>query len=237
LDEDELTQVPSQGEEGPAAAAAALLSQAIAKLTEAASAAAGLEQLRAELAAVRASLEGGRARLEGELSQARYALQDTARRLEDELAEERRQRRALGEQLTTLAASLEQLVGNLQGLSRLMAELLERLSQPTAPPRPEEQPFMPGGEGVSLILLSVPGFQGLMEIQTALTSLPQVAGASLERFQEGESRVLLHLRAPVTATELAGVLTRSTDYAAVVEEARPELFRLRIRLMTRGSPR
>jgi hypothetical protein len=60
--------------------------------------------------------------------------------------------------------------------------------------------------------------------------MEQVAGASVERFQEGESRLLVHLKAPVTAGEIAAWLRTNTPYAAVVEDSKPELSRLRMRI-------
>jgi hypothetical protein len=166
-----------------------------------------------------------------ELSAARAAIQQLAARVERQLDEDKEQRRILGDQLTALASSLGRLVDHLQGLSQLMGDLLERLASPAAPPAANEPSFPAGGEGVSLALISVPGFQALMEIQKALTAMPQVAGASVERYQEGDARVLVHLSAPVTASEVAGWLRSSTPYAAVVEEAKPELSRLRLKVV------
>lgn len=182
-----------------------------------------------------AAVEAGASR--EELAQSRAALQALADRLEHELVEEKEQRAQVAGQLTNLAGSLDRLVNHLHGLSQLMADLLERLAAPPAADAaisgaPEEPAFQPGGEGVSLNLASVPGFQALMDIQKALIAMDQVSSASVERFQEGDSRVLLMLRAPVTAAELATTLTYSTGHQLVVEEARPELMRLRLKVVS-----
>jgi hypothetical protein len=166
-----------------------------------------------------------------ELSAARTAIEALSSRLERQLDEDKEQRRLLGDQLGALAGSLDRLVTHLQGLSQLMGELLERLAEPSAPATSAEAPFQPGGEGVSLALAAVPGFQALMDIQKALSSMPQVSGASVERYQEGDSRILLHLSAAVTASEIASWLRGSTQYATVVEEAKPELSRLRMKIV------
>jgi len=194
--------------------AAAHLARALSELHDAAAARAG---------AARADLEASRAALDG-----------LARRFEQELQAEEEQRRRLGEQLTGLAGSLDRLVDHLQGLSQLMADLLERLATPTpsGPPlAPAEPAFTPGGEGIGLTLVAVPGFQALMDLQKALMAMDQVESASVERFQEGDSRLLLHLRAPVTASDLAAGLRQATGHALVVEEARPDLLRLRLKIV------
>ena len=198
------------------ARAAANLVQALAELQQAAAAQSDVSEAGTALAA------------------SREALDALVQRFESQLADERDQRRVLAGQLTNLAGALDRLVGHLQGLSQLMADLLERMAErpsPTAAPA-TESPFLPSGEGVTLALLTVPGFQALMDIQKALTALDAVSSASVERFQESESRILLQLQQPITASELAAAIHRSTGHAAVVEESRPELLRLRLKIVS-----
>ncbi|HWO73090.1 MAG TPA: hypothetical protein VNN21_05990 [Dehalococcoidia bacterium] len=204
----------TQNHEDAVARAAGLIAEAIRALQEAAAAEAGVSR--------------------AELAQSRAAIASLSERLERQLAEEREQRQLVADQLSNLASSLDRLVNHLHGLSQLMAELLERLATPAAPAaaaEPPEPTFQPGGEGVSLSLSGVPGFQALMDIQKALMAMEPVAAASVERFQEGESRILLQLRSPISASELAASLHRSTGHAIVVEEARPELMRLRLKVV------
>ena len=204
----------TQNREDAAARAAGLIAQAIRELQEAAAAEAGVSR--------------------AELAQSHAAIASLSERLEKQLAEEKEQRQLVAAQITNLASSLDRLVNHLHGLSQLMAELLERLAAPAAPaapPEPPEPTFQPGGEGISLSLAAVPGFQALMDIQKALMAMDEVAAASVERFQEGESRILLQLRAAVSANDLAAALHRSTGHAIVVEEARPELMRLRLKVV------
>lgn len=172
-----------------------------------------------------------------ELASSRAVLQDLAQRMELQLAEDREQRLALAGQLTNLAGSLDRLVGHLQGLSQLMGDLLERLAQP-GPIAPvatlaaiPEPTFRAGGEGVSVTITGVPGFQALMDIQKALIALDQVDSASVERFQEGDSRILLQLRGPLAAEAIAGALRAATGRAFVIEESQPALMRLRLKLV------
>jgi hypothetical protein len=175
-----------------------------------------------------------------ELATNRAVLQELAVTIERHLAEEREQHVALGGQLATLAGSLDRLVSHLSGLSSLMSDLLGRLAE--APPAPASEPareaaapaeaaFQPGGEGVSLTIVAVPGFQALMEIQKALTSMEQVGHASVERFQEGDSRLLVSLTAPITATDLVTSLIRATGQAMAIEDSKPELARLRVKVV------
>ena len=173
-----------------------------------------------------------------ELAQSRVALQELAQRLQAELAQEKEQRAQLAGQLTNLAGSLDRLVSHLHGLSQLMAELLERLASPTSPlaePAAVSVPtpaFQPGGEGIALSLTSVPGFQALMDFQKALNAMEQVSGASVERFQEGDSRIQVQLSAPLTAEAMASALTSATGHSLAVEESRPELMRLRLKVVS-----
>ncbi len=173
-----------------------------------------------------------------DLARDRAALQELTQRLEAELGQEKQQRTQLAWQLTNLAGSLDRLVSHLHGLSQLMAELLERLAAPTSPlaepaavsvPEPA---FQTGGEGIALSLTSVPGFQALMDFQKALIALEQVSSASVERFQEGDSRIQVQMTAPLTAETIASALTSATGHACVVEESRPELMRLRLKVVS-----
>ena len=165
-----------------------------------------------------------------ELQAARAAIEEMGRRIEHQLDDDRDQRRLLGDQVGALAGSLERLVTHLQGLSQLMGDLLERLAEPSIPAVAAEAAFQPGGEGLTVVLTGVPGFQGLMEIQKALAAMEQVAGASVERYQEGDSRMLLHLGQALTASQLTAWIRSSTQYAATVEESKPELSRLRLKI-------
>jgi hypothetical protein len=184
------------------------------------------------------------------------ALLHIAQRLEQQLTEDKTQRAVLADQLTTLAVSLDRLGNHLQGLSTLLADLLERLAEPaplhigagtpaaepepiapppvTQPPplTPSEPVFPAGGEGVTLSISGVPGFQALMDLQKALIALDSVDGASVERFQEGDSRILLHLRSPLTANQLTDNLRNTTGQAIIIEESRPELLRLRLKIVS-----
>jgi hypothetical protein len=140
-------------------------------------------------------------------------------------------------QLSQLAGTLDSLVNHLQGLSHLMADILERIAEPmpaaeeAAPEAPSEPTFSPGGEGVTLTIANVPNFAALPEIQRALLAMDQVSSASVERFSEDEARLVLQLTAPITSSELSNALHGATTHRFVVEEARPELLRLKLKIV------
>lgn len=180
----------------------------------------------------------GASGLSEELAGQRAALEALSQQIELQLSEERQQRWVLTEQITGLAASLDRLVTHLESVSRLMSVLMntpadaaEDSPEDAAPSEPGEPLFQPGGEGVSLVVAGVPGFQALMDIQKALASLEPVASASVERFQDGDSRIQLSLLKPVAASYLAGALGEAGSQAVVVEESRPELMSLRLKVV------
>ena len=174
-----------------------------------------------------------------EVARNRMAIESLSQQMELRLAEERQQRIMLTDQITNLAGSLDRLVNHLEGISLLMSELVERMAAPRGQEpaaekpalEPQEPLFRPGGEGVSLGIGGVPGFQVLMDIQKALMSFPQVSSASVERFQEGDSRIQIQLREAVSASQLASALGETTGHSFAVEEARPELMRLRLKIV------
>lgn len=174
-----------------------------------------------------------------EVARSRIAMEALNTQIEQRLAEERYQRGLLTDQVTNLAGALDRLVTHLEGMSHLMSELIERTATPQvtepdtteAAPAAAEPSFQPGGEGVSLSIAAVPGFQALMDLQKALMGLEQVASASVERFQEGDSRIQVVLRSAITAGQLTSALGSATGRSFVVEESRPELMSLRLKIV------
>ena len=108
-----------------------------------------------------------------------------------------------------------------------------------APPPVEQEPpepqFAAGGDGIQLLISAVPGFQGLMEVQRALTHMPAVEGASVERYLDGEARIILLLREPLTARRIADGLAEYIGEPLTIEEARPEALRLHLRVGGEGG--
>lgn len=143
--------------------------------------------------------------------------------------------------LTRLVEFTEQIGSRINELTEAVNVLAEmqahqpppQQSQPAAKPQlPEMEPsFAPGGEGIDVTIASVPGFQGLMELQRALVRLPQVQSAAVRRYQDDEAAIQLVLAQPMSASAIAEGLTASTGRSIFVDESRPDALRLRLRFL------
>jgi hypothetical protein len=142
--------------------------------------------------------------------------------------------------LTRLVEFTEQIGSRINELTEAVNVLAEMQAhqqapqqQPAAKPQlPEMEPsFAPGGEGIDVTIASVPGFQGLMELQRALVRLPQVQSAAVRRYQDDEAAIQLVLAQPMSASAIAEGLTASTGRTIFVDESRPDALRLRLRFL------
>lgn len=104
-----------------------------------------------------------------------------------------------------------------------------------APATPAEPQFQPGETPLGVVLAAVPGFQGLMDIQRALSGLPQTDGASVVAYKNGEASLEVVLNAPVAARQIVEGLRESTGEQLLIEESRPEAGKLRLRFVERDS--
>ncbi|MEX0749786.1 MAG: hypothetical protein WD359_03180 [Dehalococcoidia bacterium] len=141
--------------------------------------------------------------------------------------------------LTRLVEFTEQIGSRINDLTEAVNVLADMQAhqplpqaQPAKPQLPEMEPaFAPGGEGIDVTIASVPGFQGLMELQRALVRLPQVQSAAVRRYQDDEAAIQLVLSQPMSASAIAEGLTAGTGRTIFVDEARPETLRLRLRFL------
>lgn len=143
--------------------------------------------------------------------------------------------------LTRLVEHTEQLAERMAELTRAVTSLAQAQAAPVmaapqktnggAPAREGERSFSSGGEGVDVTISAVPGFQGLMELQRALVRLPQVQSAAVRKYQDDEAAIQLVLTQPMTGTAIADGVSNGTGSRIVVEEARPERLRLRLRFL------
>jgi hypothetical protein len=142
--------------------------------------------------------------------------------------------------LTRLVEHTEQLAVNVASLTEAVALMSDSRPSAHVPPSagiakpqlPEMEPsFSPGGEGVDVTIAAVPGFQGLMDVQRSLVKLPQVQSAAVRRYQDEEAAIQLVLKQPMTATAIAEAVTAETGKQLIVDDARPELLRLRLRFL------
>ena len=96
---------------------------------------------------------------------------------------------------------------------------------------PTEPQFRPSDQGINVVISNVPGFQGLMDVQRALESLPEVEKASVLNFRNDEASLQLVLRSPTTARQLVDALAQAPGAELLIEESRPEAQRLRLRFV------
>ena len=140
-----------------------------------------------------------------------------------------------GDAMTRLAAFTEQLSARMNELTDAVARLADsHVATPAAavPHIPELEPsFAPGGEGIDVTIGSVPGFQGLMDLQRALVRLPQVQSAAVRRYQDDEAAIQLVLSQPMTPGAIIEGVSTATGRQITIDEARPEALRLRLRFL------
>jgi hypothetical protein len=142
-----------------------------------------------------------------------------------------------GEALTRLAEFTEVLGLRMNELTEAVAKLADArpqaAAQPALPRLPEqmEPSFAPGGEGIDVTIAAVPGFQGLMDLQRALVRLAQVQSAAVRRYQDDEAAIQLVLAQPMTPNAIIEGVAAATGRQIIVDEARPEALRLRLRFL------
>jgi hypothetical protein len=142
-----------------------------------------------------------------------------------------------GEALRRIAEFTERLTERMNELTDAVARLTDARDASPAPAAPTPQipdlepTFAPGGEGVDVTIASVPGFQGLMDVQRALVRLPHVQGAAVRRYQDDEAAIQLVLAQPMTASAIVEGVTSATGLHLVVDESRPDALRLRLRFL------
>lgn len=141
--------------------------------------------------------------------------------------------------LTRLVQHTESLADRMAELTETVATLAEVRAIPAAQPEPAkpqlpelEPSFAPGGEGIDVTIAAVPGFQGLMELQRALVRLPQVQSAAVRRYQDDEAAIQLVLTQPMTASAIAEGVSAGTGKQILVDDARPDSLRLRLRFLS-----
>jgi hypothetical protein len=164
-----------------------------------------------------------------EVSQLQRVEHDAFQQLEAVLGQLRNEATRLAEgaaQLAQVAARLEERVGALTDSMARRAEI-----EAVPPPPPEEPRFAANGRPVGVVLAAVPGFQGLMAVQRALSSMPAAEGASVVGYKNGEASLEIVLREPVTARQIVDGLQESTGHHVLIEEARPDDLRLRLRFI------
>ncbi len=132
-----------------------------------------------------------------------------------------------------LGAQVERLAGLLERLEQRPAAMATEPSPHTgfAGPLPSREPSFAVGDTLTLVVSGVPGFQGLMDVQRALTGLKGIETASVRRYQAGEATIEVVLSQPMTAGQIAAGIRDATEHQLVVEEAQPEAMQLHLRCL------
>ncbi len=178
-----------------------------------------------------------------ELADLKRSLGEVLHRFEDALDHLGIEARRLSNEASALALVADRLQVRLIDLGRALGHdnaYRDRdigYVQETRPPAPEEPQYRPSDQGVTIILAAVPGFQGLMDVQRALKGLSLVENASVVGFKNDEATLRVVLRQPASARQIVEGLQASIGAQVLIEEARPEAQRLRLRFVERESRR
>lgn len=98
-----------------------------------------------------------------------------------------------------------------------------------------EPRFRPGGQPVTIILVAVPRYPNLADVQRSLGGMSAAEGTSVIKHENGEVSLELALRRPVTAKEIMEALREVMGHQLRIEEALPEESRLRLRFVNRNG--
>lgn len=141
--------------------------------------------------------------------------------------------RALRETCHRLEQGVDQLRAEVRGLAasaskpattepaRSMARLQDERPQEVRPAAPPEPAFAAPGKPIKLVVTNVSDFQCLMDMQRALSALPEANGASVTEFENGQASFELDLVGPTTPGEVLRGLQRISGRRLLIEEARP----------------
>ncbi|MDZ4278051.1 MAG: hypothetical protein U1B78_02815 [Dehalococcoidia bacterium] len=92
--------------------------------------------------------------------------------------------------------------------------------------------FTPDRGVLRVVLEAMPDFHGLMKAYRAIADLPAADSVFVLGFDTDRASLELRLHEPVSAGDVRDWLAESTGEQFVIEEARPDTMRLRLRLVT-----
>lgn len=195
---------------------------------------------RLEPAAQRNARMGAQADMTGhELLDVAHALRDVVARLDAALQRIDAHAERVSDEASRLSVVADRLEARLLGLARSLheggapAEPAPALAREHA--EPAEPRFLPDNGAFEVVIADVPGFQELMDVQRGLSDLPEVEGASVDSFRNGQAALAVILLAPVSASTIVQGLHGATGHDVLIEEARPEAARLRLRFTNGGA--
>jgi hypothetical protein len=176
-----------------------------------------------------------------ELTDLKRSLGEVLHRFEDALDHLGIEARRLSNEASSLALVADRLQVRLGDLGRALGHdntyRDREPAQEAIRSAPEEPQFRPSDQGVTIVLAGVPGFQGLMDVQRALNGLSFVENASVVGFKNDEATLRVVLRQPASARQIVEGLQAAIGQQVLIEEARPEAQRLRLRFVEKESRR
>ena len=102
---------------------------------------------------------------------------------------------------------------------------------------PQRLLFQPASKPMRLSLIDISDFRRLMNAVRTLSDFPAAKRASLIGFKHGCAVLEVALRVPLHAGEIADELQGGTGYHILIEEARPDMQRLRLRFIEPAAQR
>ncbi len=208
-----------------AADAAQILEQALTHFESA------LEKIEERVETVSEAPQQGANMKNHELTELKRALREIVHRLEEGLDHLGLEVQRLSDEASRLAVISDRLEATLDQVTGSFAQARAGAAPvpgPVALP-PEEPQFLPDDNAMQIGLAAVPGFQGLMDAQRALSGLPATESASVVAYKDGEASLEVMLREPVGALDIVEGLREATGHGLLIEEARPDARRLRLR--------
>jgi len=180
-----------------------------------------------------------------EVADLKRTINEMFERLEGTLDRLTTQAERLSDGASDLAETAGRVEGRMNEITRALREASTQPVQPApaaahaapapAPATPVEPQFRPGASPMGVVLAAVPGFQGLMDVQRALSGLPQTEGASVVAYKNGEASLEVVLNAPLAARQIVDGLRDATGEQLLIEESRPEADKLRLRFVEPDS--
>ena len=190
-----------------------------------------LEKIEQRVETASAGTQQGANMKNHEFTELKRALREIVRRLEEGLDHLGLEAQRLSDEASRLAVIADRLEARLDQVAGSLAQVRTgAVSVPEPAPLPPEEPqFLPDDNAMQIALAAVPGFQGLMDAQRALSGLSAAKSASVIAYKDGEASLEVVLREPVGALDIVEGLREATGHELLIEEARPDALRLRLR--------
>ena len=187
-----------------------------------------LVQMQAMLSQVERGVEGGGPLTElPEMAQLRKAVHNSCALIRESLSR-------LTDDVSRLVQASERHSGRSNG-----AEVA------VAPPLPSsvieeigmKEPEFDSSEAVRILLEAVPDFDGATAVQQALSDMAQASSVAVMEFEDTSASIEMELATPVNVRQIMEQLRERTGRHYLVEQARPEEHKLRIRLIEHEEDR